>query len=206
MEHDAGTRIIPVDNLTEYFRDALAGALTHQRIALDDHTAHYVVNLLTEFARAEQLHSGLPPGQRWPCLALLLGAACEARSPVEREAALQRLGDVSLFMAGFFAHGFATRLVDIDYHIAMGGRSYSLLAGTTTGTRRRAFAQVWTELSTKFGRLVDALGEISDSAKIWSHADILRLYEIWLKTGSGRARDLLSTLGVTPSTVSLRPN
>jgi hypothetical protein len=94
MDHDAGTRIIPVDNLTEYFRDALAGALTHQRIALDDHTSHYVVNLLTEFARAEQLHSGLPPGQRWPSLALLLGAAGEARSPVEREAALQRLGDV----------------------------------------------------------------------------------------------------------------
>jgi len=206
MEHGAGTRIIPVDNLTEYFRDALAGALTHQRIALDDHTAHYVVNLLTEFARAEQLHSGLPPGQRWPSLALLLGTACEARSPIERELALQRLGDVSLFMAGFFAHGFATRLVDIDYHIAMGGRSYSLLAGTTTGSRRRAFAQVWAELSGKFGRLVDALGEISDSAKIWSHADILRLYEIWLKTGSGRARDLLSTLGVTPSPVSLRPN
>jgi len=206
MEQESQTRIIPVDNLTEYFRDALAGALTHQRIALDDHTAHYVVNLLTEFARSEQLHTGLPPGQRWPSLALLLSSACEARSAVEREMALQRLGDVSLFMAGFFAHGFARRLVDIDYHIAMGGRSYGLLAGTTTGCRRRALSLVWAELSAKFGKLVDALGEISDSAKIWSPVDILRLYEIWLKTGSDRARGLLSNLGVTPSVVSQRPS
>ena len=49
-------------------------------------------------------------------------------APSERNRALQRLGDVSLFIAGFFAGSFARKLVDIDYHIAMGGRAYGSLA------------------------------------------------------------------------------
>ena len=36
---------------------------------------------------------------------------------------LQRLGDVALFVAGFLAGSFARRPVDIDYHIATGGRA-----------------------------------------------------------------------------------
>ena len=42
----------------------------------------------------------------------------------------QRLGDVSLFIAGFFARSFARKLIDVDYHIAMGGNAYSSLADT----------------------------------------------------------------------------
>ena len=76
-----------------------------------------------------------------PPLVSLFGAAVEADTPAERERALQRLGDVSLFIAGFFAHGFARRLVDIDYHIAMGGRAYGTLAETLArGRRQRARA------------------------------------------------------------------
>jgi len=50
------------------------------------------------------------------------------RTPVPG-ARLQRLGDVSLFIAGFFARSFARKLIDIDYHIAMGQR-LQLLADT----------------------------------------------------------------------------
>jgi hypothetical protein len=47
--------------------------------------------------------------------------------------------------------------------------------------------------------LVDALNEVSEMSYRHTDADILRLYEIWLKTGSGRARDLLQRLGVQPA-------
>ena len=39
--------------------------------------------------------------------------------------------------------------------------------------------------------VVDAVGEIADSARVWSPKDVLRLYEVWLKTGSPRAQALL---------------
>ena len=195
--------VLAVTNLTEYFRDALHGALAHQHIAVEDQTEQYVVNMLTLFSRAEHFYEGVPSGPRMPPLTHLFVSAVEAPTPAERERALQRLGDVSLFIAGFFAHGFARRLVDIDYHIAMGGRAYGTLAGALARGRRRVLAQVYAELAAKFQPLVDALGEISDTARTYKQADVLRLYEIWLRTGSSRAHGLLSQLGVDAAPVAL---
>jgi hypothetical protein len=203
MDTPDGGKVMAVSNLTEFFRDALAEALAHQKVALDAHSAHYVVNLLTLFSRAENSHAELKPGCRWISLADLLAQAQSAQSPAEQAAALQRLGDVSLFMAGFCAHGFSRRLVDVDYPIAMGGRAYGTLAGQLTRGPRRALGEVFAELARKFQPVVDALGEVADSARNWSQHDVLRLYEIWLKTGSTRAHALLRQLGVQPHTVPL---
>lgn len=201
-----GPRVAPVNNLTEFFRDALGDALAHQQTSLDEHTAHYVVSLLALYSRTEVSHGDLRSGQRWVSLADLLAQANDARSALEREALLQRLGDVSLFVAGFFAHGFERRLVDVDYHIAMGGRAYGALAAAPISGPRRALCGVFGELARKFQLVVDAIGEISDTARVWSQEDVLRLYELWLKTGSRRAQGLLQQLGVAPAPVSLRPN
>jgi len=203
---DRPGNVVAVANLAEYFREALQGALAHQHLAVEDQTEQYVVNLLTLFSRAEHLYEGVPAGSRLPPLAGMFAAALEAPAAAERERALQRLGDVSLFIAGFFAHGFTRRLVDIDYHISMGGRAYGTLAGALARTRRRVLAQVYAELAAKFQPLVDALGEISDAARIYTQRDALRLYEVWLRTGSARARGLLAELGVAATPASLRAN
>lgn len=204
MQHANGAGgVVAVSSLTEYFRDALQGALAHQHLSVEDQTEHYVVNLLTLFARAEHLYEGVPKGPRMPPLVNLFANAAEATTAVERERALQRLGDISLFIAGFFAHGFARRMVDIDYHIAMGGRAYGTLAEALGRGPRRVLAKVYGELAAKFQPLVDALGEISDAAKTYTQGDVLRLYEIWLRTGSARARGLLGQLGVEPAPVAL---
>jgi len=195
--------VLAVTSLTEYFRDALQGALAHQHLSVEDQTEHYVVNMLTLFARAEHLYEGVPTGPKMPPLVNLFANAVEASTAAERERALQRLGDISLFIAGFFAHGFARRLVDIDYHIAMGGRAYGTLADALARGPRRVLSAVYAELAAKFQPLVDALGEISDAARTYTHADVLRLYEIWLRTGSGRARGLLAQLGVDAAPVAL---
>jgi hypothetical protein len=206
MNKGPDAQLIEVPNLTEFFRDALGEALAHQHVSLDDHTAHYVVSLLTLYSRTEVSHADTRPGQRWVGLADLLAQAAAAGSQVERDALLQRLGDVSLFMAGFFAHGFERRLIDVDYHIAMGGRAYGTLAASPINGPRRALCGVFGELARKFQSVVDAIGEVSDSARQWSSKDVLRLYELWLKTGSRRAQGLLQGLGVTAAPVSLRPS
>jgi hypothetical protein len=46
---------------------------------------------------------------------------------------------------------------------------------------------------------VDALNEVSETSGAHSARDILRLYEIWLKTGSARCHALLERLGVHPT-------
>ena len=44
---------------------------------------------------------------------------------------------------------------------------------------------------------------MAETAYEHSHSDLLRLYEIYLKTGSPRARDLLLKLGVQPVATGL---
>jgi hypothetical protein len=200
---------IDVRNLREFFRDSVHAALARQRVDVDDHTEHYVVNVLTMFARSEALFDSSAGRAQLKPLALMLADASEAPTREDRLRGLQRLGDVSLFMAGFFAQGFARRLVDIDYHIAMGGRAYGTLADSCrTGARGKALGSVFSELAQKFQRLVDALNDVSEMAHRHDQRDVLRQYEIWLKTGSPRAHGILRGLGVEPAVVPTgrRPN
>jgi hypothetical protein len=62
----------------------------------------------------------------------------------------------------------------------------------------RCIAAIYAQLAKEFQHLVDALNEVSEMSYQHSHADILRLYEIWMKTGSRRAHGLLKQLGVQP--------
>ena len=197
---EAAKRVLPVANLREFFRDTLHGALVRQHLAVEDQTEHYVVNLLTLFARSEALYESTADGLRLkPLAAMLCEALGAAPGTAERHRYLQRLGDVSLFIAGFFAHGFAAKLIDIDYHIAMGGCAYRALAHSTARGRGRVLAAVFAELSEKFQPMVDALNAVSESSYTHSDKDILRLYEVWLKTGSARSYAQLKRLGVDPT-------
>ena len=194
----ARRKVIAVGNLQEFFRDALNAALSHQNVSVRDHTEHYIVNLLTLFSRSDALYESTPEGARLKPLVVMLAEALEAPTIGERNRGLQRLGDVSLFMAGFFSGSFARKLIDIDYHIAMGGRAYGSLADSLGRGRERSLASVFAELAQKFQRLVDALNEVSEQSYTHTDKDILRLYEIWLKTGSPRAFAILQRLGVAP--------
>ena len=204
-EHEATKPLVAVTNLREFFHDSVQAALRKQHVAVDDHTEHYVVNVLTMFARSEELYESTPDGIRLKPLARMLADASAASSAQQRDDALRRLGDVSLFVAGFFAQSFARKLIDIDYHIAMGGRAYGTLADNLRGSiRGQAFAAVFLELAQKFQRLVDVLNEVAEMAHTHTDKDILRLYEIWMKTGSPRAFAILQRLGVAPVLQSAR--
>jgi hypothetical protein len=191
--------LVAVSSLREFFRDAFHAATERQKLEIEEQSEQYVVNLLTMFSRADALYEKTPEGLRIRPLAHMLAEALEAPSAAARQRALQRLGDVSLFIAGFFARSFARKLVDIDYHIAMGGNAYGSLADSMQRSASgRAIGAIYAELAQKFQRLVDALNEVSEMSYVHSDADILRLYEIWMKTGSARAHGLLNRLGVRP--------
>ncbi len=201
----APQRVVAVANLREFFRDNLHGALERQHLAVEDQTEHYVVNLLTLFARSEALYEQSPDGPRLKPLVVMLAEALEARSTGDRHRGLQRLGDVSLFVAGFFAHSFARKLIDVDYHIAIGGRAYQTLAEALGRGRSHVLAQVFAELAAKFQPLVDTLNDVSESSYRHTDEDVLRLYELWLKTGSSRSYRILRRLGVNPAPSARTP-
>ncbi|HEX9852085.1 MAG TPA: hypothetical protein VGA68_03690 [Woeseiaceae bacterium] len=200
ISHTAG-HVMPVRNLRDYFRQSIDAAIDRQGVEVDSHATHYVVNLLTIFSRSEELYEdrgdmyGLRP------LALMLADAVDARTAEERSFALQRIGDVALFIAGFFADSLAHKLVDLDYYIYMGGSAYGSLSDEVRGTvRGRALAGVYAELAAKFQIVVDVLNDVRDETRLTSDIDLLRTYEVWLKTGSRRAAALLRQQGVVPMT------
>jgi hypothetical protein len=199
MQTISAGSLVAVSSLREFFRDAFHAASEHQRLDIDEQAEQYVVNLLTVFSRADVLYEKTAEGLRIKPLAHMLADALEAPTAQARQRSLQRLGDVSLFVAGFFARSFARKLIDIDYHIAMGGNAYSSLADTMQRSLSgRNIASIYVQLAQKFQRLVDALNEISEMSYQHTDADILRLYEMWMKTGSPRAHGLLNKLGVQP--------
>jgi hypothetical protein len=190
----------PVVSLQEFFKRSVDEAMTRQRLEADDLTAFYVVNLLTLYARSDKLfdekgnRAGLRP------LALLLADAADSRTSEQRNAALKRIGDVSLFVAGFFSESLASRLVDIDYYVRMGGSAYGSLSESVRDTwRGRAFGAVFAELAAKFQDFVDVINEVRDCAKTNQDVDVLRLYDVWLRTGSKRAATLLRRVGIEPN-------
>jgi hypothetical protein len=192
-------RVVQVQNLADYFRTSIDAVISRQRVDVDPHAAHYVVNLLTLFSRSEELYEDHGESYGLRPLALMMADAAEARSVVERNYALQRIGDVALFISGFFADGLADKAVDVDYYIYMGGSAYGSLSVEVRRTfRGRAFADIYRELAEKFQVLVDVLNEVRDEARGESDRDLLRTYEIWLKTGSQRARNLLADNGIVP--------
>ena len=192
-------RVVPVANLLDYFRASVESVIADQGVNVKPDATFYVVNLLTLFSRSEELYEddgenfGLKP------LALMLADASDAPCPEQRNTTLQRIGDVALFVSGFFADSLAQHAVDLDYYIHMGGSAYGSLSDEVRGTfRGRAFAETYSELADKFQVLVDVLNEVRDRERQESHVDLLRTYSVWRKTGSKRAESLLRQHGVVP--------
>jgi hypothetical protein len=205
--HTASDRVVPVHNLRDYFRESIDAAIEHQGVKVDPHAAHYVVNLLTLFSRSEDLYEDHGDAFGIKPLALMMVDAVDAPTIAERNFSLQRIGDVALFISGFFADSLAHKLVDLDYYIHMGGNAYGSLSEEIRGTfRGRALAGVYKELAGKFQIVVDVLNEVRDSARQSSDIDLLRTYEVWLRTGSKRAAELLKQNDVIPMPQSLSRN
>jgi hypothetical protein len=175
------------ESAVEYFKGLVDGALANQRMRPGELTAYYVVNLLAGFLQR-------PAGQDDEPLALRLVRALESRGTQQR-ASLREIGDVSLFISGFFSDSLRRKLVDVDYYVSIGGSAYTALSRIDAD----ALSPVFCELAEHFGRFVDILSEVSERTSCTSNADLLRLYEKWLKTGSRRSGQLLVERGVVPN-------
>jgi hypothetical protein len=174
----------------EYFKEQVEGAMQRQRLTTSEWTAYYVVNLLSGFVSIERQASD---GGADEPLGVRLARAMQLQGAARREE-LRRVGDSSLFVAGFFGDSLNRRLVDIDYYISLGEHAFGRLSQYDAD----AFADVYGEIAEKFVPLVDVLTDISERAALTSNRDVLRIYERWLRTGSRRDSDLLVERGLVP--------
>lgn len=195
--------LMTVTNLEDYFRDSLTRATTARAVIAGEATQHYVVHVLVGFSRAENLFEQSRNGEsnnfELRPLAMMLADALDAQPGPERNLQLRRMGDVALFIAGFFGDSLARRSVDIDYYSRMGEAAYSSLLNSPASRRDEILADVYCELSEKFLQFVDALADVAQEARVFDERDILRLYDVWVRTGSERAAEILQRLGIEPA-------
>jgi hypothetical protein len=175
----------------EYFKDLVESALVRQHLRANELTAYYLVNLLCGFVRID---SRAAFGDAAEPLALRLGRALESGG-LEQRARLRSLGDFSLFMSGFFPDSLRRRPVDVDYYVSMGEYAY----GSLSRNDEDAFGEVFAELAGKFVGFMDVLSDVSERTGLASSADVLRLYEKWLRTGSPRDGQRLIDQGIVPN-------
>lgn len=181
-------------SLKEFFRAVVTEAMQHQQVSLAEVTEFYLVNLLSEFAYSEKLFAEEEEGRRsQEPLAVLYHRALQQERE-ERIRTLRRLGDVSLYTAGFFRDSLREKPVGADYYIQMGGTAYGAVA-QLAGTN--SFAGVYRELHEKFRVLVEVLEEVSARGMVQNGPQgTLKVFETWSRTGNERLERVLVEAGV----------
>jgi hypothetical protein len=176
-----------------FFRDEVEAACRRRAVRPQPFTEYYVVRLLSEFARSDSASAQVLASNE--ALGVLLFRALNGGGSRQR-AELQQVGDVSLFIAGFFSDSLRRSLVDVDYYMSVGGQAYRSL-----GTIDHALSPTFSELSENFGAFVDVLADVSDHTTLAGAQDLLRVYERWMRTGSQRDGQRLVERGIVPTAV-----
>lgn len=181
----------------DYFRELVTGALGRHNVSTQPETEYYLVHLLNKFMTADRLYLRDAEGAaREEPLALMIKEALEASDRLAQSAMFRHVGDVSLYMAGYFQDSLNRKLVDVDYYIGMGGTAYQYVAARS---EEDALRSTYLELAQKFAQFVDVLAEVSDQTQPRSEKDLLRMYELWIRTRSERAAKALQEAGILPN-------
>jgi hypothetical protein len=181
----------------EFFRELVVEAMEKQSCAAKPETEYYLVRLLSRFMSAEHLYrrdeSG---GMIEDPLVLMIQEATQEALPPRQSALFRQVGDVSLYTAGYFQDSLVRKAVDVDYYVEMGRKAY---AEVRVRTEENVVRQMYEELADRFSQFVEVLAGVSDQTTPKREVDLLRQYELWVRTRSERAAKALQEAGILPN-------
>lgn len=181
----------------EYFQKLVIDAMDKNRVSAKPETEVYLINLLNQFMTTDRLYIKDANGNyRQESLAILIKEALEEPQEEAKQLMFRYVGDVSLYVAGFFHESLSKKLVDLGYYIDMGGNAYRWVAACSG---ELIMKEMYKELSEKFPNFVDVLALVSDKTSPRTEKDLLRLYDFWMRTGSERAAKALQEEGIIPT-------
>ena len=180
-------------NIRDYFRESLAQAMRRSTIRVSETAQVYLVNLLSEFCRAEAAFAGTDAGEK-PVMADLLLRAHDAE-PQEAVRIYKHMGDSSLYLSGFFGESVEAAAVGVDYYVSIGEGAYANVAGLMRPTAASSSA-LFAELSDRFRALVDLLTVMSLADAGADNQKLLGVLQRYHRTGHPGLRDTLERAGV----------
>lgn len=189
--------LVKTQDVRGFFQQALTDRVDQRKMGVAEETVAYVANLLAVFVRSDRFYEWTPQGPTLTPLATLYGEVVHATSNKHRQQTLQRLGDVALFMAGLFAESFYRKAYNVEYYIGMGGAAYGSLSECMSNqVQDRMNARIFAELSDFFSDFVQVLTDLYEHSEVTDDRDILKCYELWMRTRSKRAAKKLRSAGI----------
>ncbi len=186
-------------NLFDFFHGHVdEAARAHPDVSQEG--VYYLSNLLVERGRVEEV-------ARPDTLVELQLEALHASRP-KALTVWRELGDMALYVAGFFRGSLEHRHIDPDYYELMGSAAYRRLSTLLEAPRgalvgrgaAKGIDVIFGELSAHFDSCCDLLREVRAiiRARVAEGDDreLLALYEEWLDTGGDGAARQLRRLGL----------
>ncbi|WP_105102540.1 hypothetical protein [Microbulbifer pacificus] len=177
--------------LADFFRERLQDEAASLAPRPQEDTLWYIGNLLARFGDSGQVFSYDRGELDIRPLALLYRDALEVESHYHRCLLLRQLGDLALFLGALFPENYSRRGIGRDYFIGMGGGAYDYLGENACHNR-----SVFSELSRRFGRLLELVALVCGRGQVIDAADILQLYQRWRESNDPQLAAQLRGLGV----------
>lgn len=192
------SEIVEAANVETFFHESVSDSVSSQNVDVCDETVVYLTHLLARYVRSDQLFDqDDEEGMQIEPLAVLYCNAAGARDLQARRDYLKKLGDLALFLSGWFSHNLEGRRVGVRYYVQMGECAYEWLSECRAATvRERVFSRIFQDLATHFNEMRDVISEIHMSVEARSDSDLLGLYELWRRSGSTRAAEKLRSEGI----------
>ncbi len=201
-----GTRSSQVDialctDVGHFFRRVVDDVRASRRLDTTETATTYVAALLADFSDPRHYEGS---SLERP-LTLLLHDALRERSPESFER-LRRLGDVVLYLSGFFGEHFERRGVTQEYVTQLGAQAYwgarqALSWFRITPEEPGDTTDLFHELAANFESfrmLVEGVAWGLPGRKGGHQSSLLDLYERWLRTGSELLAEQLGAAGILP--------
>jgi hypothetical protein len=180
-------------NADAYFQTVVDDAFKDRRIETRPQIKTYLVDILKHYLSVENLYDvedGTGKKTRTTMAEMYLRAnQLGARGRAE---SLKKVGDTSLYISGFFSDSFQRKVIDVDYYVDMGKMAFDSLAHDVS---EDTFAKLFQELSEQFLNLVDVLAVISQKARITDEENVLRMMDVYARTGSNLMGEALAEKG-----------
>lgn len=171
-----------------FFKELLDDAMASQHLHISQEAAFYLMGILTLSIKKD-------PHSETESLAEKYILAHHT----EEMEKFRTVGDLSLIVAGIWWQSLLRKSVDVDYYIDLGSDSYQKVSETSSGD----LSDLFEELAQNFRNIVNILAETTRciSEANMSNRDILRMYEVWLRTHNKFIAEKLVSLGINPVNV-----
>ncbi len=176
-----------------YFQTVVDEAFKERRLETRPQIKTYIVEVLKHYLCVENLYDVEDTTGRKTrkTMAEMYLSANQLGGRVRTEK-LKKVGDTSLYISGFFSDSFQRKIIDVDYYVDMGKMAFGSLAHDVN---EDTFAKLFKDLSEQFLNLVDVLAVISQKAKMTDEENILRMMDVYSRTGSNLLGETLAEKG-----------